>query len=335
MRVAVTGPRLPLCRKGERVKTDFGDLVLLSEGDRSWVFDAQRQLLAPVGHGLPQAVEAVLGGGIYLEVAGKYRQQLSRSFDLSRVEKDLPQVISPQVIVTFEGSLNHLEAELEFDYGNPSISFLKDEEEEAQARAFLREWGFEKIRKNFALKSKEEIVRFHAYGREQVPADWIVREGERYRHAAGQVVEVSPEMTFTSSGEDWFGVNLGYRSSNGNVLAAAEVRRIFQGGDGGQRSLPDGRVVVMAESAAREVEETMRDLEGMQSGGGVMRVDAAQAGYLREVANEGLVKANGDLPWKEEQWDWDLGPGGKLLRDYQRLGTEWMLNLSTLSLIHI
>lgn len=332
VRVAVSGRRLPLVRQGDRVKVDLGTLALLTEGGRSWLFDGKGSQLAPIGAGLRSELFGVLGAGVLLELAGKYQDELAREFDLSLVAKDLPQVLTPQVHLTLEGSLNHLEAELTFDYGSARGAFLKDEITEVAARAFLRQWDFEKVRKNFAIREKDAIVRFHAYGRSEVPGEWIVREGERFRHAAGQVVEVTPEMSFSSSGEDWFGVSLGYRSSNGNVLAAAEVRRIFQGGDGGQRMLPDGRVVVMAESAAREVEETMRDLEGMQSGGGVMRVNSAQAGYLREVAREGLVKANGDLPWKDEEWDWDLGPGGELLRDYQRVGTEWMLKLSTLGM---
>ena len=127
-------------------------------------------------------------------------------------------MVQPVVRVTFEGSLNHLEAELEFDYEAFEGSFLKDEEAESEARMFLREWGFEKGRGCFVLKDKEEIVRFHAYGRKKVPSDWVVREGERFRHAAGQVVEVTPEVEYTSSGEDWFGVSVGYRSGNGNAL---------------------------------------------------------------------------------------------------------------------
>lgn len=330
VRVEVRSRRLPLVRHQERVKVDFSGGVALVEKESAWWF-AQGSLW-PVGTGLEEGLERVWTMGLTLEGAGRSRRQLQSCFDLSGVENLLPQVLSPQVVVTFEGSLNHLEAELDFIYESGGEDYLKDEEAEAGARRFLREWGFEKIRKTFAIKDQDEIVRFHAYGRKKVPSEWTVREGERYKHASSQVVEVSPEVEFVSSGEDWFGVSVGYRSSNGNALAAAEVRRIFQGGEGGQRTLPDGRVVVMEEEVAREVEELQRDLDGQQTGGGQMRIGAAQAGYLREAVRDGVLKAVGEEPWTADDYEWDLGPGGEVLRDYQRLGVDWMLKLSSVGM---
>ena len=333
VRVSVSSRPLPLRLKGDRVQVDFaGGLPLIEEG-RVWWFSEKKRFW-PVGVGLEDGLERIYGVGLSLQGAGKERDLLGTCFDLSAVDSLLPRVVSPVIKLTLEGSLNHLEAELEFDYeGNGSTeSFLKDEEAEIAARSFLKEWDFEKVKRTFALKSKDAIVRFHAYGRQQIPSDWVVREGERFRHAAGQVVEVTPEANFTSSGEDWFGVSVGYRSSNGNALAAAEVRRIFQGGEGGQRTLPDGRVVVMEEEVAREVEELQRDLEGQQTAGGMMKVQASQAGYLREAIRDGVLKAVGEEPWKTDEYEWDLGPGEEILRDYQRAGVDWMLKLAGLEM---
>jgi superfamily II DNA or RNA helicase len=332
VRVALRSQLLPLVKRGERLTVDFTGGEPLIEGERCWWFSEGR--LSPVGAGLGEGLERVWTVGLSVEIAGKHRAELEKYFDLEKVQSLLPEVRTPEVHVTFEGSLNHLEAELDFAYEESSKPFLKDEEAESDARRFLREWRFEKGRGSYVLKDKDGIVRFHAYGRKQVPGHWNVREGERFRHAAGQVVAVKPEVEFSGggNGEDWFGVSVGYRSSNGNHLGAAEVRRIFQGGDGGQRTLPDGRVVVMEESVAREVEELQRDLEGEQTADGVMRVSAAQAGYLREAVRDGVVEAVGAEPWEEEEWAWDLGPGGELLRDYQRTGVEWMLKLSSLGM---
>lgn len=333
VRVEFSSKRLPLEQKGKRVTVNFaGGVPLFTAAQCWWFVEGESARLWPIAIGLDEGLERLWTTGLSLEAAGKCRNQLGEHFDLAPVETVLPQVVTPRIEATFEGSLNHLEAELEFIYQTSSSLFLKDEEAETEARLFLRQWDFESSRGRYLMSDKDAIVRFHAYGKAQVPAHWSVREGERFRHAAGQVVEVTPEMSFSHSGEDWFGVSMGYRSSNGNSLDAGEVRRIFQGGDGGQRTLPDGRVVVMSERAAHEVEETLRDLDGMQSKGGVLRVNAAQAGYLEEVAREGLVKANGDLPWAHEEWEWDLGPGGQLLRDYQRVGVEWMLKLSSLGM---
>ncbi|MBK1834942.1 DEAD/DEAH box helicase [Roseibacillus ishigakijimensis] len=337
LRVQVSNRPLPIRRLGDRVFADFTGGVPLLDGTRAWWFgptDAKTARLWPIGAGIPEDLVRVWTVGLSLEMAGKHRAALDRFFDLSPVAEELPTVATPVIHLTLEGSLNHLAAELAFDYEESSRgkAFLRDEEGERTARRFLREWGFEKVRASYVLKDKDAIVRFHAYGREKVPADWVVREGERFRHAASQVVEVTPEMSFTSSGEDWFGVSLGYRSSNGNPLAAAEVRRIFQGGDGGQRTLPDGRVVVMEEAVAREMEALQRDLEGRQTGGGELRISAAQAGYLREAVKDGVLQAVGEEPWKEEEYEWDLGPGGEMLRSYQRAGVDWMLKLSSLGM---
>ncbi|MEM9081135.1 MAG: DEAD/DEAH box helicase, partial [Verrucomicrobiota bacterium] len=375
--VGVSPARLPLVVEKGRVGVDFGKRLALVGKEVAWAFlerpkdlkaekqkkcnagasddfgkrvENPRSLLEAVGVGLREELWGVFSSGVNLVDAGKCREELGRCFDLSLVEELLPRVVRPVVRVALEGSLNHLEAEVEFDYEKFSgTEFLQDEEFEGEVKMFWASWGFEGIgekrdsvgrienpRSLLVLKEKEEIVRFHAYGRDQVPEDWMVVEGERFRHAAGQVVEVSPEVEFSGgSGEDWFGVSVGYRSSNGNALNAAEVRRIFQGGEGGQRTLPDGRVVVMEEEVAREVEELQRDLEGQQTGGGVMRVSAAQAGYLREAVKDGVVKGGRSFHRKdptEEEWEWDLGRGGEMLRDYQRVGTEWMLKLASLGM---
>lgn len=330
VRVEVRGRRLPLVVKQDRVKVDFSQGAAFVEKEKAWWLADGR--LWPIGVGLPEGLERVWAAGLTLEGAARSRDELAACFDLSDIEASLPQVQAPRVVLTLEGSLSHLEAELEFVYEESSRSYLKDEEAEAEARRFLRDWGFEKGRGTFVLREKGAIARFHVYGRPKVPSHWQVREGERFRHAASQVVEVTPEVEFTSSGEDWFGVSVGYRSSNGNALAAAEVRRIFQGGEGGQRTLPDGRVVVMEEEVAREVEELQRDLDGQQTGGGKMRVSAAQAGYLQEAVRDGVLKAVGEEPWSRDEYEWDLGPGEKILRDYQRVGVDWMLKLASLGM---
>ena len=135
------------------MKVDFEGGVPLVEGSRAWWF-AESKRFWPVGGGLEEGLERVLTVGLSLEGAGRFREELSACFDLAAVEEELPRVVPPVVRATFEGSLTHLEAELEFDYEAYEGAFLKDEEAESAARMFLREWGFEKGRGSFVLKDQ-------------------------------------------------------------------------------------------------------------------------------------------------------------------------------------
>ena len=338
--VSVRQARLPLVVEGGRVGASAPEGFLMIHDGQGWFFNEKKGRLSPVGLGLAESLTPIWTTGISLLEAGRYRALLESLFVVSdEIAEVFPIVVQPLVRVILEGSLNHLEAFVRFDYDIRANGkeFIRDEESEREVTSFWSQWEFEEGRKaeegeqKWLLKDKESIVRFHAYGRVLVPSEWEVEEGERFQHATTQVVEVKPEWEVTSQSEDWFEVNVAYRTQTGKGLSAAEVRKIFMGQAGGQRQLPDGRVAVMAEDRAAEVEELQRDLEGQQVGGGKMRVPLQQQGFLRETVKAGLLKISG-LIENDEEWEWDLGPAEDLLRSYQRHGVDWMLQLASAGL---
>ncbi len=264
----------------------------------------------------------------------------------------LPQPAVPRVEVRLEGSLNHLEAAMTFHYGGSSrvageaaAEVLEGDDGRAVARSpeleraamdALRQEGFEGPGRRgvFVLRDKQAILRFHAHGLARLDPDWTVRMGERFAHAAANVVPVKPVLDIRSSGEDWLAVGAGYRTGDGRDVPAREIRRLVESGRV-DRPLRNGKIAVIDPGQVEEVWETLADCDPSQESPGVFWIDPRQAVYLKEAARD-LGVATGQDPEKraagEAEFCEKLGPLDSVLRPYQREGAAWMWRLAELGM---
>lgn len=331
----------------------------------AWVFGAdegdgnggKNRSLSTVAPGLPESLAPVLADGLRLDaIAGESAESgdlaatlaaLERHFDLGALEIV---TLRPTVHLALEGSLNHLGATLHFDYAGETVAAgetfalrgngdsairVPDRATEDAALRELRSHGFDGpgAGGKFTLKDKDAIARFLAYGFHRLPGDWDTGTGERFDHALGRVEPVETRMEFTSSGEDWFGLEVGFSTRSGGAVPREEIERLLRMGQT-TKKLSGGRIAVLDGDQIEDFSESLADCDPEQDRPGRYRIGSEQAGFLGETAADLGFATNGPVPWEERA----AAPGAdfpplpaeleSLLRPYQNLGVEWMQRLA-------
>ena len=351
--VAPMRPGVTVRDMGVKVQWAEGAVPLLG-GESAWVLEGTT--FHPVAPGLPATMRGILDRGHVIDpaLAGMTMRILGEAFEVpDEMLGALPRPVEPRVALHLEGSLNHLEARLEFAYGaeripaggegaraiddpdEPGRLLLSSPELERLAEEVLTGWGFEGPGRDgvFVLKDKQEILHFHAYGFPQLDPEWAVTTGERFNHASGKVVAIAPAFEFRGSGEDWFAMSMEFRAGAGDEVSRDEIRRLFETGVH-HKALKGGKLAVVDPAMHEGLAETLLDCDPEQDEPGVFRIDRCQAGYLREVARAGGIACRGKTPWKDAAGhrETDLGELAGTLRPYQRDGVEWLLGLAQLGM---
>ena len=329
-----------------RVEWGAGQIPLLAPSG-SWVFDGKNRL-QPVAHGLGSEAMALLDEGMGLDpTAFATTFPLWQDhFDTSGITLSRPK---PTVRLELEGSLNHLDADLAFAYGDEVIAAaedrlavrekgnvleLSDLATEGAAIAELEAAGFARRGPGgrFVLKDKAAILQFLAHGYPAFQRRWETSTGERFDHALEQVEPITTTMHFRPGGEDWFALEIDFGTPSGESISRQEIQRLLQMGQAG-KSVAGGKIAVLDTGLAGSLGEIISDCDPEQLQPGTYRVDQAQAGYLRETVSELGFGADGVLPWKsagEAISFYDLSAElSATLRPYQRTGVEWMQGLAS------
>ena len=309
--------------------------------DRIWAL--QDQSLHPVAPGLPSEMFDVFANGHRLNPAwmAQNSDRLSEWFELdSNIIENLPKVLSPQIALQLEGSLNHQEANLYFVYGDTTTPAsireavfvdggVSNSIVERESIDTLESHGFHsKGNGTWVLKDKNAILRFLAHGFHRLDPEWLISTGERFEHAQNQVEPVQATFEFQGSGEDWFAMDLSFSTPGGEAISRQEVQRILQMGQESQK-LTSGKIAVVDTDFVENLQETVSDVDPQQDNSGTYTIDRSQAGYLMETATSAGINVKGDSPWipdfEFEGIDPDLA---QILRPYQREGVNWMLELA-------
>lgn len=332
--------RLPLKRAGKN--------SLLSE----WPPDAQPLVTKrgiwvladgkgfhPVAPGLPTKYLPVFVGGYQFEASS-----LEADLDIFQSFFDIDQLNinreTPLIRLEIEGSLNHLDACLSFDYPaldtNEDAIQLGDPAAEQLAVNTLDHWGFSQkgsqITK-FVLKDSDAILRFFAYGFSRLEQNgWEITTGERFDHASQKVEPVSGEMEFhSSSGENWFAMDVSFSTASGDLVSRQEIQRILQMGQNSKK-LSNGKIAVLDTDMLDEFADVLTDCEPDQLQPGTYQIDSAHGDYLRETASDFGFSTKGDFPGDQktgklvfQNLPADLS---SILRPYQQTGIEWMQSLA-------
>jgi superfamily II DNA or RNA helicase len=258
----------------------------------------------------------------------------------------------PEVFATFEGSLNYLNAKLQFLYGKRMITlgassasenFVYESAEGKRSRnpRFERDCadvihsaGFQGPDSNgdFTLKGQNGILRFFAQFLPGLQNNWKVSIGSRFANVTSNVERVSPRFEIVSSGQDWFELSYSLESPRGDRYSSAEIQRLLQSGQTTTR-LRDGALAVFDPDGIAEIEAVLRDCDPKQTQPGRYRIARSQAGFLDAAARDAGAQVVGDHGWK----DWtaaqkqlkpltavSLGSLEGILRPYQKEGVYWL-----------
>jgi len=262
------------------------------------------------------------------------------------------ETLEPKFSAHFLGGLAILELELKADYKGQSFCLGVDKAdlwmpdsvrpkvystrntatENAALNLFLRH-GFSgpNEQKRYVLKGQNEVLNFFARVYSRLPADWKVTLEERLEKSRANNIEtIQPRFQVIPSGEQWFELEVDYRTQNGERFSPADIQRLLLSGQSHTR-LKSGKIALFDSEALDEFQQALRDSNPRQEGN-KFKLSNIQGAFLettvRETAGWNLSAPAG---WKEKisgkasaVGKIDLGDLEPVLRPYQKEGVSWM-----------
>ena len=305
----------------------------------SWLFTKPARL-EPAAIGFPAAYRAVFDRNITIPAAGVHgflsheAPVLEKFFDLQmpRVAVAVSSQEAPSVLLKLEGSLNHLDAELQARTSRASVTltspgFRPRDPAEATALGRLQRCGFTPAGGSWILKGEPAILRFFAGELPQLEKDWQVSVGARFAHVTRDLIRVDPKIEVRSSGQDWFEISLEFAAGGTERVAASEIRRLLSSG---RRTITTAnhKKAVLHEGLLSEFEEVLRDCNPDQRSPGVYRFDHRHAEYIRSLETAAGAKFHGrgaaTLDSSADLIPLPLGRWETVLRPYQKDGVQWL-----------
>jgi superfamily II DNA or RNA helicase len=210
----------------------------------------------------------------------------------------------------------------------------RDLSAERAALQRLQRYGFSSpdVQGRLQLNGQNPILTFFAREFPRLERDWKVTLEERLDRSTRQNFErIEPRFSITSSGEQWFDLQVQYSTTGGERFPAAEIQRLLRGGQNHTR-LKNGRIALIDTGAVEQLEEILVDAAPEQHAGGY-RIGQAQAGFLHTSLAQQGWQPNAPAAWREKalqqtgsvQLDCPpLGPLDPILRPYQKQGVAWL-----------
>jgi superfamily II DNA or RNA helicase len=224
----------------------------------------------------------------------------------------------PEIAISLEGSLRHLEADVRFSYREPGVS---NPAAEAAALAEIVGAGFRDFKGKAALQGEEAVLRFFAATLPTWRTMWQISEGERFQHVTRDIVRIEPQFAIRESSGDWLDVQIHHSAGKEALLSQADLARLLQGGQPFLK-LKSGKLAVADPALAADLEEVLRDCNPRQERG-AYRIPAACRGYLEtSIAKWKGIPGPADAPSDRKL---RLGSLENTLRPYQVTGAKWML----------
>ncbi len=182
------------------------------------------------------------------------------------------------------------------------------------------------------LNGQNPVLTFFAREFPRLEREWAVTLEERLDRSTRQNFErIEPKFAITSSGEQWFDLQVQYSTTGGERVPAAEIQRLLRGGQNHTR-LKNGRIALIDTGAVEQLEEILVDTAPEQHAGGY-RIGQAQAGFLHTSLSQQGWQPNAPAAWREKALQQtgavqlDCPPLGALepiLRPYQKQGVAWL-----------
>jgi superfamily II DNA or RNA helicase len=253
---------------------------------------------------------------------------------------------APTFKLDLAGGLAGLQAKLECFYGSLSAVSLPPEtpwlpDPQSPTRYALRNFAAEQeavarlIRGGFLgpdaqgfyhLKGQNQVLNFFARDFPRLEKEWKVTLEERLVRTTEKLERVQPRFQITSSGEQWFDLQVSYDTPGGEPLSQAEIQRLLLSGQSHTR-LKNGKFALLDTGAVEELQEVLVDCAPRQHAAGY-RLDNVQAGFLQAtLRGQSGWKIQAPAGWMQGEVELTPPPLGDLegvLRPYQKDGAAWL-----------
>ncbi|MFQ3669881.1 MAG: SNF2-related protein [Verrucomicrobiia bacterium] len=267
--------------------------------------------------------------------------------------------LTPQIKATLDGHLYGMVVRLEAVYGrnsysltghpgeksrgedawtpdpdNPLRYFIRNREAENRARHEVLAAGFEVGKHQpdtYTLSSESKVGFFLANTLPAWQRRWEIKFSERMTTFMGRCDVIEPEITISSSGEDWLSLDLHYKGSgaNGPSLSRAEIQAMLQKNVSHQRRGND-RILLVPTLAVNELQAIIQDCQVQADPSGTLKVNRRFSSYLHNVLVQGGWNVQARVPWEppatvEALEELPLTEAQRgLLRPYQVRGVNWL-----------
>jgi len=265
---------------------------------------------------------------------------------------------APVFLLELKGGLAQLSALLQCQYGprimTPGVSspneslWLADPEHptrygtrdttaEQQAVARLVRSGFTGPDSSgrYQLLGQNAVLNFFAREYPRLEREWRVSLEERLQKSTRENLErIEPKFQITSSGMQWFDLNVSFGTAGGEQFSAAEIQRLLLSGQRHTR-LRNGKMAVIDTGAVEELQEVLLDCAPQQHADGY-RIDNTQAAFLDSTLQQhSHWQVQAPAAWKNRTAALSgakvecppLGALDSVLRPYQKEGVAWLLFL--------
>ncbi|MBX7210461.1 MAG: DEAD/DEAH box helicase [Verrucomicrobiaceae bacterium] len=206
--------------------------------------------------------------------------------------------------------------------------FARNLERERAATGRLFDLGFEPVSSTtWRLQGPDKVARFYASDLPRLQRVFKIDESQRWRTATRGVMRITPRVAEPQADEqresrDWLSLDIAYEAPDGFRITRGEVMQLIRTGRRGLKG-KDGKQYLLDADACEEFEESLRDLDGELTTGGV-RVRADKAQFLFATDDETFA-ARQAASWQSEAWLKEQLPDlAELLRPYQLDGIRWL-----------
>ncbi len=223
------------------------------------------------------------------------------------------------------------------DAANPRRYGTRDLGAEHAAFQRLRQAGFSgpDAQGRWQLSGQDRVLTYFARLHPRLEREWKVNLEERLDRTTQSTFErVTPQLRITSSGEQWFNLEVSYASAGGSAIPAAEIQQLLRGGS---RRLRNGKLALIDSGAVEELQEILVDCAPEQGLPGSVatryRMGNAQAGFLEAGLRDAGLAVQAPATWRQQARAGSgevqlacppLGALEAVLRPYQKQGVAWL-----------
>ncbi|HTH49733.1 MAG TPA: SNF2-related protein [Candidatus Limnocylindria bacterium] len=225
------------------------------------------------------------------------------------------------------------------DPANPRRYSTRDLGAEHKAFMRLRAAGFTgpNTQGQWQLAGQDHVIAFFAREFPRLEREWQVALEERLERSTEKNFErITPEFRVLPSGEQWFDLEVGFKSGEGERFSAADIQQLLRGGG---RKLRNGKFALIDSGAVEELQEVLLDCAPQQRTGAAdlgvtrYRMGTEQAGFLDATLQEQGFTVGAPPQWREQVRQQTgeakltcppLGALEPVLRPYQKHGVAWL-----------
>lgn len=221
------------------------------------------------------------------------------------------------------------------DPDHPRRYLARDLAAEQAAQARLQRSGFQgpDATDEWRLEGQDAVLNFFARDYPHWQHEWRISLDEHLtQRTLPNIERIEPRLAISSSGMQWFDLDLAFSSSGGTSFSPAEIQQLLRSGRSHTR-LKNGKFAVLDTGAVEELQETLLDCAPQQHAHGY-RIPAPQAGFLEATLRQYPTwQVQAPAAWRDRAARQSgaampapppLGPLETVLRPYQKQGVAWL-----------